>query len=105
MRSNMGTERLVIIAALLSACGPNQATDQGTEESSETGDDSCPELIWSDPDGDLELGALEITSMEQANALPLYTRIDGTLRILSVAGLVDLSFLSCLGEVRGGVSI
>jgi hypothetical protein len=105
-----GAQRFVVLVAFVSACGPTSAFDGGlaesaTETESETGDDACPELIWSDPQGDVELGALEITSIEQANALPPYTRIDGTLRILEVEGIVDLSFLACLSEVRGGVSI
>lgn len=102
----------MIVVAFAGACGSAPAVDDGgsTESSTtqlgiETGEDACPELIWSDPGGNLELGALEITSMQQANALPPYTRIDGTLRVSAVEGIADLSFLACLSEVRGGLAI
>jgi hypothetical protein len=109
----MATERALVIVAFAGACGSPPASDQGLADSSttvletstDTGDDTCPELIWSDPSRNPEFAELAIASMEQANTLPPYTRIDGTLLILAVSGMADLGFLSCLREVRGGIAI
>lgn len=50
---------------------------------------------------------LVIDSVADAESLPLYTRIDGTLLIQEVEGLEQLEFLRCLGpptvtRLRGG---
>jgi hypothetical protein len=82
-------------------CGSTRVVDDSAN--SETGEDVCPELVWTDPGGGYE--PLEIVSQQQAMDLPSYTRIDGSLRVWSIPGLVDLQFLACVTEVRGDVEI
>lgn len=97
----METNLVPVLLLFALGCGSTPSVDDSVD--SETGEDVCPELVWTDPSGGDD--PLEIISQQQAMDLPLYTRIDGSLRVWSIPGIVDLQILACLTEVRGDVEI
>lgn len=83
------------------ACGSETVVggDETETSSEETSSEECPELVWNEDD------VLSITTLEDAETLPLYTHIEGSLRVTGVAGLVDLGFLRCLTDADSVIII
>ena len=93
--------RVGAVATVAVACGPPMTAGSGGEEGVEgqdMGAPACPELVWAGPN-------IFIHSVDEALALPRYTRIESSLSIKDVPGLVDLDFLECLTEINGDLSI
>lgn len=93
----------VAAVTLLLGCGPDDSADVAGDDTITGPEGECPELVWSDSDS--AIPTLEVGSAADADVLPLYTRIDGNLAIRDAAGLVDLGFLACVTEIRGGLLI
>jgi hypothetical protein len=72
-------------------------SEEATGTTSEETPNECPEVVWT---GEFNV-SLHVKSVEEAETLPRYTRIEGGLVLHEVPGIANLSFLECLEELTG----